>query len=141
MEGLKKYGLEVKWNKREGGNSDDPDDYLPIDFTIEDGDYTVATVWGTDPENDLEIECEHPEEFIEFGDDEDECGECKICGAQCDWHWTTDVVDEGHDEDGVYFARTGKVREITNWYNVGGSESVIGEYLKQISKKDCNGTV
>lgn len=131
---LKKYGLKVYWKNQEGHNSDDPDDYEPIDFSIEDGEDNVAWVWGSDPWNDVQIECNHPEECVEFGDD-DEQGECALCGATCDWGWVTDVVDEGHDEDGAYFARTGEVRQIGEWHHPKKIGGIVGRYLKHLQER------
>ena len=134
-EELKKYGLKVYWHNDSRHNSSDPDDYEPIDFSIEDGEDNVAWVWGSEPFNDVQIECNHPYECVDFGNDENECGECQICGAQCDWHWVYDVVDEGHDMDGRYYAKEGEVREITEWYypkKIGGS---VGESLKELQEK------
>lgn len=133
-EELKKYGLKVYWKNREGHNSDDPDDYEPIDFSIEDGEDNVAWVWGSDPWNDVQIECNHPEECVEFGDD-DEQGVCAICGATCDWGWVTEIVDEGHDEGGAYFAQTGEVRQIGEWHRPKKIGGIVGEYLKHLQER------
>ena len=108
----------------------------PIDFTIKDGTgETCCDVWGSNPFNDVQVECTHPYECVDFSNDENECGECQICGAQCDWHWVYDVVDEGHDMDGKYYAKEGEVREITDWYfpkKIGG---IVGDYLKDLQKR------
>lgn len=52
--------------------------------------------------------CEH--ENIEWGDD-DERGECKDCGATCDWHWVKDVDDNYPD-----YINEIEVREIIEWH-------------------------
>ena len=61
--------------------------------------------------------CTHPEESIEFGED-DERGECKLCGATCDWHWENDVYDGGDQGDGngyeIYKTRE---RVVDYWYS------------------------
>ena len=40
------------------------------------------------------MDCEHID--IEWGDD-DERGVCRDCGAQCDWHYEKEVVDNYPD--------------------------------------------
>ena len=131
---LKKYGLKV-YHKEYQPTTDDPDDYdvEPIDFSIDDGTDNVAWVWGSEPFHDVEIECNHPEECIEWGDD-DECGECLLCGAQCNWGWVDDVVNEGYDGDGNYYVQTGKVREISDWHSEGKFKGLIGKYLKHLQE-------
>lgn len=122
---LKEYGLHLR-------ELDSPE-RLPIDFYIEDDEDNICWVWGADA-GSVDIECNHPTECIEYGDD-DEQGECKLCGAKCDWHWVHDVVDDGYDADGEYYAKEGEVREITDWYypkKVGG---IVGRYLKQLQEK------
>lgn len=130
---LKEYGLKVYWNRQEGRNSDDPDDYLPIDFNIDDGTDNVAWIWGSMPD-DVEVECNHPEECIEFGDDEDQ-GECKLCGATCDWHWEKEWLDEGHGEDGGCIGHGVQTRYIDEWYYPKRSKGLIGEYLKELGER------
>lgn len=65
-------------------------DTCPIDFEVRSkrSDELLATVWG-DEKDDLEVDCEHPEDYIEYDDDET-VGECLLCGATCDWHWVND---------------------------------------------------
>ena len=130
---LEKYGFKVYWRNNEGHNSDDPDDYEPIDFSISDETDNVAWVWGSEPFSDVQVECDHPEISIEWGDD-DECGECPLCGAQCNWHWAKDVVNEGHDCDGNYYAYSGDVREIDEWHKT-KNKGLIGKYLKHLQEK------
>ena len=129
---LEKYGLKI-YHKEHKADRDDPDDYEPIDFSIDDGADNVAWVWGSEPFSDFQVECNHPEECIEWGDD-DERGECLLCGATCDWYWETDVVDEGHNEDGTYYATTGEVREITDWHNRDKFGGLIGKYIKHLQE-------
>lgn len=131
---LKKYGLKVYWKSQEGHNSDDPDDYEPIDFSIEDNDGNVALVWGSEPYRDVQVECNHPEQYIEFGDNCEQ-GECNICGATCDWRWTDDIVDEGHNEDGTYFAQTGQRRQIEEWHKPEKIGGIVGKCLKQLQER------
>lgn len=130
---LKKYGLSVCWRNQDGRNSSDPDDYEPIDFSIDDGVDNVAWVWGSNPSSDVQIECNHPDELIEFGDD-DERGVCPICGATCDWGWVNDVVDEGH-EDGMYYAYTGNTRVISQWHTPEKIGGIVGRYLKHLQEE------
>lgn len=40
------------------------------------------------------MDCEHID--IEWGDD-DERGVCRDCGAQCDWHYEKEVIDNYPD--------------------------------------------
>ena len=82
---LKGYGLSIR-------QSDAPD-REEIDFSIEDEGDNVCWVWGKPA--DPEWECWHPYQCIEFGDD-DELGECKLCGSHCEWHYEDD--GEGHKE-------------------------------------------
>lgn len=130
---LKEYGLKVYWNRQEGRNSDDPDDYYAIDFSIEDSEDNVAWVWGSAP-GDVEVECNHPEECIEFGDD-DEQGECKLCGAKCDWHWEKEWLDEGHGEDGGCIGHEVQTRHIDEWHCPKRPKGLIGEYLKELGER------
>lgn len=123
-EKLKKYGLDVRHVER----SRDDDDYEPIDFAIDDGVDNVAWVWGSHPTNDIQIECNHPEGCIEFGDD-DELGECKLCGARCVWHY---VPDEGNVE-GYYWHNEMRVPDFwTSPKHIGG---LVGEYLADLAKR------
>ena len=75
-EELKQYGLHVEYSEA--------DDREPIDFEIRDSRGELyATVWGSHPTDDVQIDCEH--DIVEYEDDETQ-GECPICGAVCDWH-------------------------------------------------------
>ena len=67
-------------------------DRQPIDFSISDGEDNVAWVWGDN--HDVDFECNHPSECIEYGDDE-AVGECILCGSHCMWHKVV-VDDEGN---------------------------------------------
>lgn len=107
---LKEYGLTLR-------ESDSPDREV-IDFEICDGDDNVAWVWGGTPD-DVEVECDHPYECIEWGDD-DERGVCPLCGATCDWHYEE---EDGHE-----------VREPHNWHAPGKPSGLIGEYIEQLRK-------
>ena len=112
MKGLKEYNLYIE-------GRDVPDKY-PIDFRVKDMDGDVcANVWGENS-HDLEWECSHPYQCIEFGDDIEEQGQCILCGSYCDWHYV-------EEEDGS------KSKEAHNWYprrDVGG---MIEKYLKGTS--------
>lgn len=113
-EKLKEYGLKIYWN--EDGNREEP-----LDFSINDGEDNVAWVWGAHPVNDVNWECNHPYECVEFGDKDEQC-ECRLCGAFGDWHYVED--DKGN-----------KVPEPHEWYprrDVGG---LIGEYIKELQEK------
>ena len=114
LDELKEYGLTLR-------ESDSPDRDL-VDFTIEDGENNVAWVWGNKPD-DVDFECSHPYQCIEFGDGREEQGECLLCGAYCDYHYEED--DEGN-----------KAPEPHEWYprrDVGG---LIGKYLKELKGKE-----
>lgn len=121
---LEEYGLEVR-------ESDNPERQL-IDFDISDEEDNVAWVWGDSPE-DAEVECDHPYQCIEWGDD-DERGVCLLCGATCDWHYENQVVSEGHDEDGRYTCQTADVRVPHDWYMPRKASGMIGEYIEQLRK-------
>lgn len=93
-----------------------------IDFTVDDGDYISAWVWG-DRYDDVDWECNHPYELTDFGNDREEQGECLLCGSYCDWH---KVADEDRNS-------TPKPHE---WYPrkyVGG---LIKKYLDELREKD-----
>lgn len=108
---LKEYGLEVY--------ESEASDRQLVDFDISDGTENVAWIWG-DSYTDVDWECSHPYQYINFGDGEEQC-ECTLCGSFGDYHYEED--DEGH-----------KVPEPHEWYprrNVGG---LIGEYLKEIQE-------
>lgn len=123
-EELKPYGLFIHYVER----SRDDDDYEPIDFTIEDRYDIVAWVWGSNPVSDVQMECPHPEQCIEWGDD-DEWGVCKLCGATCTWHYE---IDGGNVED---FCWKNNVRVPDEWTypkHIGG---IVGEYLADLAER------
>lgn len=108
---LKEYDLHVEYN--------DAQDREPIDFEIRDMDGDLcATVWGSEPFNDIQCECEHPYQCIDFGDGEEQ-GECLLCGAMCDYHYV--IEEDGH-----------KVPEPHEWYAPKRIGGVIGDYLKEL---------
>lgn len=109
--GLKVYGLSYR-------ESDSPD-RDEVDFTIEDKDDNVAYVWGHSP-SDVDWECNHPHQCIEFGSDREEQGECMLCGAWCDWHYSADEEGHGYPEAHEWYPRR----------DVGG---LIGRYLKELA--------
>lgn len=113
---LKEYGLHTEHSEAI--------DREPIDFEIrtDDTDELCATVWGSEPWYDVQIDCNHT--AVKYGDD-DEQGECVICGEKCDWHW-----EEYADGDRVLQERVPQ-----EWYfqkKIGG---IVGEYLKELQKK------
>lgn len=111
-EKLEEYGLNIRW-------SDNPNREL-IDFSIEDARDNIAWVWGK-TFDDVEVECNHPYECIDFGDGE-EMGECLLCGATCDYYYEED--DEGNH-----------IPEPSDWYRPRSVEGFIGEYLKELKEK------
>lgn len=99
----------------------------PIDFEIlGQKDDTYATVYGSEPFNDVEIECDH--DFVEWGKSDNECGVCPLCGAKCFWHW-----DWSQDDDGTII----KERVIDEWSKreKNETESIIGKELKRLQEK------
>lgn len=127
---LEKYGLKVRWN-----DSNDPDKE-PIDFSVEDEHDNVAWVWGNEPWCDVQCECNHPTDHgcVEFGDD-DEYGECLLCGAQCLWHWEEGEEYEGTDDDGYVVSSKYGSRVIDEWYHATKIGGIIGDYLKELQEK------
>lgn len=110
---LKEYGLKLREN-------DSPDRY-EVDFNIEDDEDNVAWVWGYGL-NDVEFECNHPYQCIDFGDGEEQC-ECLLCGSFGDYHYEED--DGGH-----------KVPEVHEWYPRRDAGGLIGEYLKELKGEE-----
>lgn len=99
------------------------EDREPIDFEIrDDKDNLCATVWGSEPWDDVQIDCEHP--CIEYDDDET-VGECPICGATCTWHYAISA-DDG------YITKDRVADEWTNPDVIGG---VVGKYLEELQGK------
>lgn len=117
---LEDYGLKIRYS--------DSDDREPIDLSIEDNEDNVAWVWGSEPFHDVEWECNHPDECIEYDDDET-VGECLLCGSHCDWHYENEVVSEGHDESGNYTCKTSSNRKPHNWYPRKSAGGIIGEII------------
>lgn len=112
---LKEYDLHIEHSEAEGRE--------PIDFEIRDEhDELWATVWGNDPWNDVQIDCNHP--AVEFDDDET-VGECPICGATCTWHY------EEYGDDG-YAAKDAVVDQWEQPKKIGG---IVGKYLEEEQKR------
>ena len=112
------------------------EDREPIDFDVRDTetDERYATVWGSDPWHDIQCDCEHPLELVEFGD-EDERGECLICGATCDWRNVEEIEYEGSDEYGNPIGSKSGYKEIGQWHEAEELGGVIGDYIKQLRKE------
>ena len=111
-EELKEYGLHAEWSEA--------DDREPIDFEIrDDHDELYATVWGSNPLNDVDIDCDHCEPIY---DDDETVGECPICGATCDWHYEND--GEGHKE-----------RVPHEWYKAKQIGGIVGRYINYLRKE------
>lgn len=109
---LKEYGLHIEWSEAE--------DREPIDFEIrDDHDELYATVWGSEPWNDVQIDCCH--DYVEYDDDET-VGECPICGATCNWHYEDD--GEGHRTKVPY-----------DWLTGGKISGIVGKYLKHLQER------
>lgn len=128
---IKRYGLTIF-------ESEAPDREV-IDFSVYESDLddNVAWVWGSGEiisvdnnkyDYDYEVECGHQ---IEWGDD-DERGYCVICGKECDWHYETQVVDEGKNEYG-YYCKTGEERVIDEWHE--GDGGIIKRYIEQHERR------
>ena len=77
---------------------DNDPDKTAIEFEIRDkDDELVANVWGENA-NDVEVDCEHPYDALDFtGIDDDECGKCEICGADVHWH-REKVIEDNYPE-------------------------------------------
>lgn len=126
---LKEYGVKV-YRKPYHPTTDDPDEYSePIDVVFSIDRQEVASIVGSEPWNDYEVECSHPEECIEY--DDEAYGRCVLCGEECTWHWEHDVVNEGRDAYGDYQVEGGDVREVDGWH-LSGETGVIGEYIKHL---------
>lgn len=98
---LEQYDLSLR-------ESDAPD-RLPIDFSIEDDEDNVAWVWGD--WKDYEVDCTHPYQCIDWGDD-DERGECELCGAQCDWRWERDEDGQSREPHAWHKGNGGLIKKI-----------------------------
>lgn len=111
---LKEYELHVEHS--EDGHRE------PIDFEIRDGDDELyATVWGSNPFNDVQIDCEH----IAIFDDDEHVGECPICGATCTWHWV-ESADDGY---------TIKEQVPDQWEQPKEIGGIVGEYIRELKKR------
>ena len=111
---LKEYGLHVEHSEAE--------DREPIDFEIrDDHGELVATVWGSEPFNDVQIDCEHIAEY----DDDESVGECAICGAACYWHYQ-ESADDGY---------VIKERVPHNWIRPNKIGGIVGRYLKELQER------
>lgn len=114
-EKLKEYSLHVEWSEAK--------DREPIDFEIRDEhDELWATVWGSEPFNDVQIDCNHP--AVEFDDDE-HVGECPICGAWATWHWQVSA-DDGYE------IKEKVVDQYDKPEKIGG---IVGEYLEELRQR------
>lgn len=91
-----------------------------IDFEIRSKktDELYATVWGSEPWNDVQIDCDH--ELVEWGDD-DEQGECILCGATCDWHYE---MDDGY-----------RYKVSHEWHTPKKIGGVVGRELERLQKE------
>ena len=114
---LKALGLSL--------HESDAPDRDQIDFTIMDAEDDVCWVHGD--AHGVSIDCDHPYESIEWVDD-DECGICHLCGAECTWHWEHEEEYEGTDENGDVESTKLDYREPDEWSERQG-EGLIGEYL------------
>lgn len=111
-EELKEYDLHVEYSEA--------DDREAIDFEIrDDRGELYATVWGSHPTDDVQIDCSH--DFVEYDDDET-VGECPICGATCDWHYEDD--GEGH-----------QTRVPLDWSNDEKIGGIVGRELKRLQER------
>lgn len=116
---LEEYDLKVRY-------SDNPD-AEPIDFEVYDEEDNVAWVWGSTPE-DVEVECTHPEQCIEYDDDEP-TGICRLCGAKCGGHYEADY---GNVENHYWRGRKVVADE---WEDPKTPSGIIGEYLKELKER------
>lgn len=114
LDKLKGYGLTFVENDDESRER--------IDFIIKEDNDGVAAVWGNEPD-DVDWECNHPYQCIEFGDDREEQGECLLCGSYCDYHGVPDEDGHAYPEPHEWYPRR----------DVGG---LIGEYLKELKGKE-----
>ncbi len=117
-EKLKELGLHAEHSEAE--------DREPIDFEIRNEvDELCATVWGSNPFNDVQIDCNHPGEAIDYNyDKEHHQGRCEICGAWCD-------VAYHADWDGY------KISEpfVVEWYQPNRIGGIVGDYIQELREK------
>lgn len=112
---LKEYDLHVEYSEA--------DDREAIDFEIRDNHGELyATVWGSHPKDDVQIDCTH--DFVEYDDDET-VGECPICGATCDWHY------ESSADDGYVIQE----RVSHDWHTPEKIGGVVGRELKRLQER------
>ena len=113
-EALKEFDLHVEYSEAENRE--------PIDFEIRDNHGELyATVWGSEPWNDVQIGCDH--DFVEYDDDET-VGECPICGATCYWHYQ-ESADDG------YIIKERVPHEWISPDKIGG---IVGKHLKKLQE-------
>lgn len=117
---LAEYDLKVRYN--------DSPDSEPIDDIIYDDEDNVAFIWGSEPWRDVQVECGHPDQCIEYDDDEP-VGRCVLCGATCETHYE---ADEGNVED---YAWSGRRQVPTSWAMPDKPGGIIGDYLKDLQKR------
>lgn len=110
---IEAYVLNVHNNDMSGGAG--------IDISITDEDDEVATIWGDSVKN-IDWECKHPYQCVEFGDDVEEQGECLLCGSYCDWHKSPDENTPGYPEP-------------HEWYPRRDAGGLIGKLLKKIEDR------
>lgn len=116
---LKEYDLHVEYSEAE--------DREPIDFEIRDRHGELyATVWGSEPYKDVQIDCSH--DLVEYDDDET-VGECPICGATCYWHWEKDT---GNVED---YHWEGERRVPHEWLVPDKIGGIVGRELKRLQER------
>lgn len=114
-EALKEYDLHVEYSEAE--------DREPIDFEIRDKQGELwATVWGSNPFDDVQIDCNHP--AVEFDDDE-HVGECPICGAWATWHWHVSA-DDGY---------TIKEQVVDTWEPQKEIGGIVGKEIKRLQER------
>ena len=90
----------------------------PIDLEIRtQRDNLCATLWGSDPFNDIQCECDH--DFVNYTDDET-VGECLLCGATCDWHWE---IEDGHKRQVPH-----------DWHMSDEIGGLLGDYIKSLKE-------
>lgn len=119
-EALKEYDLHVEYSEAK--------DREPIDFEIRDKHGTLeATVWGSEPWKDVQVDCNHPAECVQFDDDEP-VGWCDLCGASCDCHYE---IDSGNVEDNYWSGRRLVPHSWTMPDKPGG---IIGKYIKKLQE-------
>ena len=118
-EALKDLDLHIEHSEAE--------DREPIDFEIRNSvDELCATVWGSEPFNDIEVDCNHPEEAIDYHyDDDHHQGRCELCGAWCDvGHQKS--ADDGYEINEPF---------VEEWYYPNRIGGIIGDYIEKLRKE------